>query len=723
MRIGDMVQLDVEYPELPSENSIPDEWLVVGLQELRKNLEHALRLETEQGGYGLNYISPILPDDERNDDQYQRSHGLSGSVLAFISVLERLVELDLLAAKNEVAAWPTNDDTIFSRLRIWAAGNRDLVSAETFSLIVASLSDSAFWSSYHQRDFLIVLAKRWGELEVPARKEIEDRLLRGRIKWSNEEDSEFEERRAWASLNRINWLEIRGCELTFNLASETKKLQRIAPEWKHEYATRTAESMEGHGGLIKTETEHSALLDEPLSNVLIKAHMLSGRKEDFLVENDPFTGLSTEKPIRAFSSIINAAKRQEYPEWAWRSFLNIEARKNDKPKFSAFIAEHIINCPDAAVAEFLHPTSDWVLSKSEHLASSYPQSFDKLLSKLINILRQKTSAGASSIIQGNEEPDGAMQSINAPTGKIAQALFKDPRTNVVTIGGGFPDEWLAQVNKLFSLKAELRRHALVIFAHNLNWLFAIDPKWTEANILSVLDKSDKFDRNAIWSGFFWGANTPDQQLYKRLKPNLLSFAMERGLPHKDYDDVLAGLILAGWSSTNDESEERIISNTEMRDVLLQSDDEFRSSILWRLERMSGNATTGSGPKWSDLVLELLRDVWPRQTSAKSPTISARLCDLAFSNMDNFEVMADIVLPLLTTISRDSLVFHKLDNAEDKIVNLYPEQTLSILHVVLPDNVALWPYGIEATLNRIGEIDEGLRSNEKLLELNRKWNAR
>ena len=124
-----------------------------------------------------------------------------------------------------------------------------------------------------------------------------------------------------------------------------------------------------------------------------------------------------------------------------------------------------------------------------------------------------------------------------------------------------------------------------------------------------------------------------------------------------------------------------------------------------------------------MIPELLRDVWPRQKSAKTPNISAALCNLAFSNTEHFQEISEVILPLLSTIERDHLTLYELTKPENKIVDLYPRQTLAILYAVLPDNVTAWPYGIEAILNRIGESDEILRLDERLLELKRKWNSR
>jgi hypothetical protein len=41
------------------------------------------------------------------------------------------------------------------------------------------------------------------------------------------------------------------------------------------------------------------------------------------------------------------------------------------------------------------------------------------------------------------------------------------------------------------------------------------------------------------------------------------------------------------------------------------------------------------------------------------------------------------------------------------VGLHPNETLALLHAVLPEIVTAWPYGIENTIVRIGEADGAL----------------
>lgn len=721
--LRDLLSLNVEYSKNVKDIKIPDEWIETSVQEFRKNLELALQLETEIGGYGLHNICPIIRDDTDENHGYARTYGLSGSIIFFSSLFEHLITFNIASAKRELKTWPVNDDTIFSHLRIWAANWRELVPDKAFGSFISELSDSAFWGSYHQRDLLILLARRWNCLDTQTRKDIENRLLQGRTKWAGENDSEFKENKAWATANRLLWLDKNGCEFSFDLDVEINKLKRIATEWKPEYAAKAANSIEGRGGFVKIETEHSVLLNEPVSNILKKAQELSGRTDDFLVEKNPFAGLCAERPARAFAALMNAAKHEEYPEWAWRTFLNAEARKNDKARLWALIAELILRCPDEIVAQFIRPASDWLLNVSQNLSNKYPEKFDRIISKLINVLRLELPGSSSAIVRGNKEIDWAMEALNAPGGKLAEALFKDDRIKDLQVGKGFPDNWLKYVNELLSLNGDFHRHALVILAYSLNWFYAIDPIWTETNILSVLEKDDELDKSAVWSGFFWHASVPNQKLYMRLKPHLLTLSKQSISRGQKYNTVLAGFILAGWGSKDKETGESLISNNEMRDVLLSVNDEFRVQIIWQAERWFGHERNESDIKWSEKIIELFSDVWPRQKSAKTPKISAALCNFAFSSTENFKEIVEVILPLLSKIEPNHLILYELTKPENKIVDLYPKQTLVILYSVLPDNITIWPYGIDSILKRLSEADDDMKRDERLIEIMRKWNSR
>jgi hypothetical protein len=720
VRRKDMVEIDVEYPAVDDDVQIPDEFLQMAVREFRKNLEYAVCIENELGAYRLDLLCPIEPDPELEGKSSERTHGISRSFLFYVNLLKKLIEKDPQAAKQEYLTWWTDEKTVFARLRIFVAGELQLLSGVEAGRLLCSTDDEVFWERRHQRDLLLVLAKRWNDFSAAVQKRLEKRLLRGRSRWEKEERAEYTKRRAGLSLDRIHWLEAHGCGFSFDVNVESAKLRKFVPEWQQRYAAKAAASVESRGGFVRTDTGYSTLLNEPLSTLLNKAAELSGRAQGrLLVESDPFAGLASQRPVRAFAALNNAGKRNDYPEWAWRKFLNSEARKSDKPKFSALIAERVSRLPTSAIAKFVLPVSDWLLRSSKVLLSDYPGHFGRVWEKLISVLRSNIEGAKSSIVRTNKEPDWATEALNSPAGKLAESLMNDPAKDHLEIGKGFPATWISRVEELLALEGDCRRHALAMFAFNLNWFYTFDPIWTEGNLISVLDQ-DGEDQNAVWEGFFWSAKFPNPKLYMRIKPHLLSLVRRESGARARHSEVLSGILLAAWGSIDEQTRERYITNAEMRDVLLNANDDFRSHTLWYLESWSRKEEEGG---WGAKLPVFFSEVWPRHKRAKSSRISARLCDLAFSDAAIFSKIADIVLPLVSEINQEHIMLHNLKDARNNIVDQFPEKTLALLFAVLPQNVSAWPYGIEDTLERIGVADPSLLTDGRLVELKRRWNAR
>ena len=710
---SDLIRLEEEYPYHIEEINIPDEWVAPIVVELRKDIETALELETETGG-GLNQVSSIVLGNNAAGDRTRR---LSGAVIKFTSVFERLIQIDLKAARREFSEWSIKDDTIFTRLRIWVAGKSDLVSDDQFGPMLADMSDEAFWDDSHQWDLLHTLSARWNGLSDDIRVEIETRLLKGRSCQQQEKEEDFKEQRALSILARITWLSQKECKLHLNLKEETDRLRGLVPEWNPEDADEVVTYWGTRSGSVKTETDHAALLDIPLASVLSEACSLSGRRNEPFVEYDPFAGLSATRPVRAFAALRTAAKGGDFPDWAWNTFLNEDKRKTDKPRFVALIAERLARYLDNDKKELVRPTANWLVNVSDLLSDQSPASFHRVVSTLIRTLAKEPKSGVPGILQVGGVRDWMTTACNAPTGKIAQALFRAPQIYGVKINGDFPLEHLGYAGELLDLPSDLRRHALVIFTYRMQRFYETDREWSERNLLSVLDSSDPDDRDAFWGGLL--SNTQvSQELFMRLKPYLLHLARAGGESLREHSRGLSRIILAGWGSIIKGTNDRCISNEEFRTILVQAGDEFRSHVLQQMTNLSCNKEKGTRDKWTSWLPEFLRDVWPRQRKANSPAVSASLCDLAFLKEELFPELVKIILPCLTKIEH-----HYLPLSED-VIKKHPQQTLDLLYVVLPNKVSDWPFDIEDIFfTPISENEPTLITNEKFLKLKRQWDSR
>lgn len=429
-------------------------WIIAVVSASALSSCSELQLETERGHYSWMDIPPIMRSDDPDISNHGRNTGLAGAVLSYAALFERLLNLDVEKARQEAATWPTDDDNVFARLRIWASRFDTLVPNEDFTEFFDKVSRDAFWKVRHQRDLLLTLQERWARLPMPATRRIEERILEGRERWENEAEHDFVQRRACDIAERLHWLHIKGCNLNVNYDKEIARLQSAAPDWSPEHAENADRSWERRGGMVRTDTEHSLLLSEPLSNVLAKAQELGGRTGLALVEHDPFKGLSASHPIMAISALRLEASRGEYPEWAWRRYLNSDQRKKDGGRLKNFIAELVIGARDEVLWDIIYPVSDWLLSTSDDLPNECVPTFERLVVRLLAFLNENPDAGGSGIVRGSRDPDWATEALNSPAGKIAQALYHDTRRNDLEKNQGLPTEWKTLVESALSLPGD-----------------------------------------------------------------------------------------------------------------------------------------------------------------------------------------------------------------------------------------------------------------------------
>ncbi|MUK69692.1 SIR2 family NAD-dependent protein deacylase [Aliivibrio fischeri] len=705
--LNDLIHLDVYYPELPRGLDIPDEWLIRTVETMRRNLELAVELENEIGGYGLSLSCSLTPENN-TEDSYSRTHGLSAWVLLFVSYLDKLVLIDLDAAQKEFLKWPCNDDTIFARLRIWALGKSHLVPNENIGATLNQLSDEAFWNSYHARDLLLAFVARWKELDQSSRSIIENRILQGPKPWKAEDESGFKERKARNILDRITWLKKNGCELTI----DTDKLREDTPQWLPEHAEDAARSFEVRSGVVTKNTDYSLLADESLGSILERASELSGRQADFLVDEDPFLGLSQEKPIRAFNALTYSAKKGNVVEWAWDTFLYAETRKNDKPRFIGLIAERLSSFTSDDLAKILQSVSNWFEKSTSVLIDNYHATYFKLAFKLVDAISIQPAKGVSSIIRGSKVPDWSMESINSPTGNLTRAILKSQHSGTFESGEGFSGNLLLLLNQLLALPDDLHRYAMVILSRSLSWCFYVDPKWTQKNLLSVLRSTSEEERQAFWAGALWG-RIQGEELFAILKPNLLELACKGEVESLGHKNTIVALIYSAWKMKDEN--ERWVSDVELKDALIKANDDFRCGILWQARHGGNEEKT----QWLEPFRELISNVWPKQLAAKSSTVSERFCDIALWSEEHFSEVVKLIIPFLTKLERANHIYLN----DESVVKKYPNDLLLLLSTVLPDDVNKWPYDTGLYLDKMMETSNKLSEDERFIELKRKWDAR
>lgn len=705
-----LVNVNVEYSEGILTVEVPDDYLHPLIGKLRHCIEFAEDLESRYRSY-LD-ISSIEPEASEGDDEnnFNRTYKLSGHVLAFAGILRRLEAIDPQAAHAELRSW-SRTSPVFERLRIWALGNLNFATAQEFADELMALSVESFWPFRGERDLLLGLSKRWHEFDRKSRVLLERRIRRGPALRRN--DSNDVQRSAHWRLSRLNWLKSQGCEFTFDLNKVNRELQVLAPLWKPEYAANAADSHDGKGGWVRTDTAFGNLAELPPEQIIPRVQEIERRPAGMLVERDPFLGLSKEHPRKALAALLANPNNVAFPSSLWQTLLRMDARQNDPADLAVEIAEALIGLSNEHFSTVTRSGADWFEKYGPQIEIASSTTFNALWSKFIATLMADQVVAKSSLVRENRAPDWAGESINSTAGRLAQLVADNSPEPPPEAGQGFPESWLGRIEQLLALPGDARRYALVIIGFQLRWFFHVDPTWTERNVLTVLDdpSSSEGDRDAIWAGFFWNAHVPQLSLFTRLKPHLVRMARDQTEQRARHVEILAGILLSGWGAWKDGLEDRLVSNDEMRALLIEGDTEFRHHVVWTLDRLSGG-----DDKSAKRLADFLREVWPKQKSIRTPQTSAALCQLALSQKHHFEEIAGLVSGLVSKVTDDRVFIPELRNSEETLALQHPEAMLGLLHAVLPDNRSRWPYGAERALNVLADTHPAVRSDSRYIDL-------
>ncbi len=725
-RLQDYLKVSIECPLPTGDFTVPDEYLDYLLRRLRESLELAVTMCKEVGNYQLDHLVPLIPDNSSNINNFERANGISGLVVYLSELFAQLTELDVNRARQEFWRWPTDDETAFSLLRIWASGLPQLITPEQFAEVILGLSDEAFWRGSHQRDLLLTLARRWSELRSESTQKLEQRLLSGPQKWESETYAEFVERNAWHAMNRLQWLAENGCTLSLNLGKEIASRQELAPSWKPEYSRRAAESREMKSGPVAYNTDCESLRSVPIDSILRTAEEQSGRRrDDMLEEFAPFKGLCDNYPRRAYLALARAARQKKFPKWAWTIFLSSQVRADDSQRLIAAVAVRTCKVPDRTKLEFLHLFTAWLSTVRRRLSKENPNQFDNLLDNLIEVCKQLPEQSKPVILGSEQNRDWATDSLNSPVGQVVMAVCEDERIVMTDGKASFPAHWESRLEKLLELEGDSRRHAIAMLCHHLGWLHHQLPKWTDDNLVSVLKGTDPVDHAAFWGGFFWNPKVSSPGLFLQLKPHLLRLVHHESPFREGHVQAIARLVLRGWMTIETEGKQRVVRDDEMRSALLVGGDDFRHHIIWQIQHgVRSLDEAGEEQSLQELVessAELFSNHWPRNKSAKTSVTSLNLAELLFCSKRCFPQLAEAVLPHFVPIDHEKILH--LHSEAPSIAACYPRLALEVLLQIVPDDVRNWPWGIGDVLETIAQADDALALDQRFIALKRRWDAR
>lgn len=718
LTVDDICRIKLQIPQIQPGFDVPDEWVFAVSQQLAQSI---FQIELACNEYDCKYeldLCPLHIDPNPEIDGYRRITGVSGLLNLYLGLFTRLLKADSPRARVSYLAWPS-DCVVFDRLRIWCISISTIVPAHDVHKILSSIDKELIWDTDSRRDLLVSLKQRWRDVTAVDRASLEQTLLGGPPPWDKEDAGDFDARRRCNIALVFTWLQLQGCDLSPSTSEALKRIKTEVPEWKDEYGERAADSRETRGGWVRTDTDAKELHNLPISEVIEAARLLAGRStETFLVEKDPFTGYCKEYPVNALEALELESGKGKCAVAEWNKFLDSKLRADDSAEFQCLIADTLLKVKDECLAELSYYSSWWFKDHFKKLVQCSYVITEQLLDKFVEVIKCYPQCCNSAVSTTREDRDWMMEAINSCVGRVAEAI----------VGSYFSEDGLdkrTDLNRLDQLLAQqgtIRQHTLTILSQNLIWFYRKDTPWTEVSIISALHETETFDGQAAWSGFLWNPGV-DDKLFPHLKPGLLELAKRQAGFRRGHLQSISGLLLLGWLPNAASSNVQQITNEEFHDAILSGGPEFRTQILWHLQR-----DLSSSPDLRDSLLPsvvtLLTQVWPKEFEVRSSAISASLLDMLLVDETVFGNLINVALPFFTTLTQEQRYhFHFQEEEIKPVIDGNPERFLALLVKILPEEPELWPYGFGNTLQMILTAGPSLKNDSRFESLQQRWNKR
>jgi len=692
--------LRIDYPRPHVDVDIPDDMLKVAVASIRESLEYAKSLEAEVRRSDRIYLPTTYEADGQLLDVH--GHGMVGLVLEMQRLTSRLAADDPSAAHAEFLRWSKDDDGIFARLRIWAAGQPAVLKADEAASVLLELSDKAFWGSLHQRDLLMSIRGRWKEFSSRFRLEIEHKLISTRFPW--EDARRAEQYSDLSLLERLRWLVANGVQFSLDVDAKIAELSsRLSGELPD--IEDAVEDSRSRVYSIHSDRDPAGLAELPIKDILSRADAVEGIDYRSHVHHDPFAGLIEERPFRAFAALSHELRQGRIHVEGWSRFLRSEGRGEDSNKMRRLICARLAALATEDLSKILYPVSEWMKRLADRGRAELPGTFKNLWAKMLTSAQEFYAADSDRYAERNWADDG----LNKPIGKLTQILLQDPRiAGKHPRNSGLDSSWKIDMDALLSLQGDLRRQALVFAAFNFAPLWYIDTKWAEAAIMPAME-SEGPDGDAFWDGFLWANKVPHSALLRKMVGSMVRRITE-GSRRKPITDSLADIILYSWVQWSGRKRPPF-SDSQFREAIIEGGTAFGVQVLWNLGRMFQRSAISR-----DKTVEFFRAVWPLQKSLKSQEVSRALSSFLFRTGDLFPEIASLVLGRLVPCDDfDAYVLHSSEAGG--IIESYPEMLLEVLQRLLPTDVGHWPYHSGDVLDRLARVRH-VSADKRLIQLRR-----
>ena len=677
----------------------------------------------QENGLEWSAVSDV-PSIEHHEQNRDHASDFYPIVRLTVDLWERLDKDEAIKIAN---MWNDNQKLILMhRMYLHALTKKNALTKKTLYGGMKAASEllnlgADFWGSDKRKEIATLLQKRWQDFTENRLEKLEKKILAGpprKLYLDDLSEKDWKKRKEFEILKKLRAIEVDDGELsqeTKNYKAQLEKKHPSLPEWQTHFDSY-------HQSYSGAQGDPSLLDDVPVEDRLGKALQLG--KENPIDQGEIWRKYCFQLK-KAFEALQNTKQHKWHPR-AWGQFLAYNSSEWEKlnpddegnRQFVGKVIEEIIKIPDENLEPFVDSASFW-MREIMHL-------FDEeqklcLWHKLMGALEYRDK-------RNDEQPNRAdpfTDAINRAEGRLTEMVFswwKQRGENE-----GFEKKIAPLMERLVKFKNYSGALIRTTMMPRLDYLYYIDPKWTEKNILSEL-KEESPMWWPLWDGYKYNNNLPAARLFNKLKPAMLAVieSSEQILtqdpvnPHITYDVADDNRIKnrLTWLSIllllYREQQDYDLTAREMRQILRKVDDDTRCHVLGNLRIQLRNK---SKEEKEQKIKHIFSKIWPLDANFITEGVLSKIISLIVDMGDAFSQSLDEVKDFLHP-KRSKYYLYTLAYKTDGEIYMpeeFPEGVLELLNLTI-DNQTPRVRGLNKVLDTIKQSKPELESDHRFRKL-------
>jgi len=596
--------------------------------------------------------------------------------------------------------WKEIPFPVFKRLVFHAYSIADDVKAIEKLDYLLSENGYWFWSVTTDREkyrLLDVLCPKLGRDELT---KLEQAILQGaprNIYPDDLSEKKFKERN-----DRQIWLHLAKLEsFGVSLSEKTKVVYKILssqyPEWKLQEDDRDEFSfwmgtMRWGSRCDFTSGELISLsVEERVKKILeLSSEFSEGRI-------DQFRSISKEKPTVALETLRFLAEQSNWNSSIWHAGLGGLSDAAD-PQWIE-VTKLITQFPEQLIQEESWAIAWWVKHSIKQIqANSVEESYFWQIFDLVITHIKPADIKREKIIS---------QVINHPIGILTEALINRLSIREIKSKAKINDkEVLSCLQRILSTESNELLLAQVVLLSRLDYFYAIDPEWTQVNLIPLLDWETSSNTAIFWQGYLSNPRISTElalAIKEILLTTLCKHTKDLGGSSVQIFQLFAVVSLEF---------EGFYKDKEQRGVLNNIGEDGLIEIVRFIYHGMGDDKGKNDLYWKNRVKPFFTKSWPKYAASLKPKIAEYFSLICFALDEGFEDAVKSIKPILIPFQCDHFPLNQLKDFLH--IERYPLATFELL---VNMRVKKWDFDeFDEIIISLAEKEPNLKENPKFQEI-------